>query len=77
MTLKRKTIVPLTLLVISGAAFAADPPKKPAGNTTTKSAPAPADTGRDWTRIDTNKDGSISPEEMEKFLAENPGPLKK
>jgi hypothetical protein len=76
MTLKRKTIVPLTLLVISGAAFAADPPKQPAGNTPTKSAPAPADTGRDWTRIDTNKDGSISPEEMEKFLAENPGPLK-
>ena len=33
---------------------------------------------RQWQRrIDTNKDGLISPEEMEKFLADNPGPLKK
>jgi len=33
--------------------------------------------GRDWTKIDTNKDGYIQPEEMEKWLAANPGPAKK
>lgn len=30
--------------------------------------------GRDWTKIDTNKDGHISPEEMETWLKANPGP---
>jgi hypothetical protein len=49
-----------------GTAIAADAPK--AGT---------AEKGRDWTKIDTNKDGSIQPEEMEKWLAENPGPEKK
>lgn len=32
--------------------------------------------GRDWTAIDTNKDGYISPEEMEVWLKANPGPQK-
>jgi hypothetical protein len=40
-------------------------------------AATPAETGRDWSRIDTDKDGHVSPAEMEKFLAENPGPLRK
>lgn len=31
---------------------------------------------RDWRAIDTNKDGLISPEEMETWLKANPGPLK-
>ncbi|MBA4286492.1 MAG: hypothetical protein C0434_13285 [Xanthomonadaceae bacterium] len=34
------------------------------------------DVGRDWSKIDTNKDGFISPEEMEKWLKANPGPQK-
>jgi hypothetical protein len=33
--------------------------------------------GRNWSQIDTNHDNLISPEEMEKWLAANPGPLKK
>lgn len=37
-------------------------------------APAQAQRGRDWTKIDTNGDHLISPEEMEKWLAANPGP---
>jgi hypothetical protein len=31
----------------------------------------------DWAAIDSNKDHLIEPAEMEKFLAEHPGPLKK
>jgi hypothetical protein len=69
--MKIRLLLPATLFAASAAAFAADAPKKPA-----PAAPK-AETGRDWTRIDTNKDGLISPEEMEKFLADNPGPLKK
>jgi len=42
----------------------------------TKKADA-SEKGRDWTKIDTNKDGYIQPEEMEKWLAANPGPAKK
>ncbi len=37
----------------------------------------PAEQGRNWSQIDTNHDNLISPEEMEKWLAANPGPLKK
>lgn len=44
---------------------------------TAKAQPAQADkstigTGRDWTKIDTNKDHSISPDEMESWLKANP-----
>jgi len=57
----------------AGAATPAKPAPKPAA-----AAPAAtADVGRDWNRIDTNRDGLISPEEMEQWLAANPGPLKK
>jgi hypothetical protein len=31
---------------------------------------------RDWAKIDSNKDNLISPEEMETYLKENPGPLR-
>ncbi|NML15883.1 EF-hand domain-containing protein [Azohydromonas caseinilytica] len=31
---------------------------------------------RDWAQVDTNRDGSISPEEMATYLQNNPGPLK-
>lgn len=75
--MKIRQLFPIALLGASAAAFAADAPKKPAP-VAPKAAPAkPAESGRDWTRIDTNKDGLVSPEEMEKFLADNPGPLKK
>lgn len=43
----------------------------------TGKAPAAAERGRDWSQIDTNKDSLISPDEMEKWLAANPGPAKK
>lgn len=73
----------LALLAVAGAAFAAEPAKKPANTpqqaASTKQAAASPAAGatRDWSRIDTNKDGHVSPEEMEKYLAENPGPLRK
>ena len=71
---------PLALIALAGAATAAEPAKKPATSAPQAAAKKPAEpvgATRDWSRIDTNKDGSISPEEMEKYLAENPGPLKK
>jgi hypothetical protein len=62
----------------------AEPAKKPAataaaGNTPAKAAPRAAAAKvetRDWAKIDTNKDNLISPEEMERYLKENPGPLR-
>lgn len=75
--MKIRLLFPIAVLGASAAAFAADAPKKPAAAAPKAAAAKPAETGRDWTRIDTNKDGLISPEEMEKFLADNPGPLKK
>lgn len=82
-------LAPLTLLAFAGAVAAADAPQKDkakAPTATTTAAPirtttatpnAGAERGRDWSRIDTNRDHAISPEEMEKYLADNPGPLKK
>jgi hypothetical protein len=61
------------LCAATGLALAQSAPKKAAP----EKAPAAAEKGRDWSRIDTNKDGLISPEEMEKYLADNPGPLRK
>lgn len=54
------------------AAAATQKAVKPAA--ATGKAPAAAERGRDWSQIDTNKDNLISPEEMEKWLAANPGP---
>jgi hypothetical protein len=45
-----------------------------AAPTTAAAAGSQAQRGRDWTKIDTNGDNLISPEEMEKWLAANPGP---
>jgi hypothetical protein len=70
-----KTLLPLAFAVTTGVAVAADAPKKPQG--AKPASTQPAEVGRDWSKIDTNKDGLISPEEMEKYLAENPGPQKK
>jgi hypothetical protein len=71
-----RLLLPLTLLAAAAGAFAADMPKKPAPAVPMAAPAKPAESGRDWARIDTNKDGLVSPEEMEKFLADNPGPLK-
>ncbi len=75
----------LALLLSPAVLFAAEPAKKPANTpqqaaATKPTAASPATNPgatRDWSRIDTNKDGHVSPEEMEKYLAENPGPLRK
>lgn len=59
-------------------AQAADPKAKPADKSAkpdAKAKPAPV-VGRDWTQIDTNKDGYVSPDEMEVWLKANPGPAK-
>jgi len=51
---------------------------KPAGlsdRTMTKNDAAARPATRDWAQIDTNKDNSISPDEMEAYLTANPGPL--
>ncbi len=66
MVRKILTICALLLAAASGGIQAADTPKADKG-----------EKGRDWTKIDTNKDGYIQPEEMEKWLAENPGSEKK
>lgn len=34
-----------------------------------------ADQGRDWSQVDSNGDHSVSPEELSRWLAKNPGPL--
>lgn len=55
---------------------AKDKSARPAAATAPKAAPKPAAktetvVGRDWTKIDTNKDHYISPEEMEVWLKAN------
>lgn len=79
-----------TLALASGAVFAqaqapspADKVKvqklvKPAGlsdRNMTMNDVAALPTTRDWTKIDTNKDNLVSPEEMEAYLKANPEPL--
>lgn len=76
MHLMRHTACCLALALAAGTAFAQDAKPKPAPKPADKPAPASADKGRDWTQIDTNKDGLVSPEEMEAWLKANPGPAK-
>ena len=75
-----RTLAPFGLAfgLATTAAWANEPAKK-TGTSNAKPAAAPANTerGRDWSKIDTNRDGLISPEEMETWLAANPGPAKK
>jgi len=76
----KKALVPIACIVMSGAAFA-NQPAKPQPQQKAPAAQPQAGTQppavRDWSRVDTNRDNLVSPEEMEKYLAENPGPLKK
>lgn len=65
----------MCLALAAGTAHAQDAKDKP------KPAGKPAvsaggDKGRDWSQIDTNKDGYVSPEEMDAWLKANPGPGK-
>jgi hypothetical protein len=57
----------------------ANPPTQPAHAATHKAEAntAPRQSVWDWAAIDTNKDHLVEPAEMEKFLADHPGPLKK
>jgi hypothetical protein len=75
--LKFRHIVPLALLTLSVPLWAAtsttDAHKK---KDTKGSAPSAADV-RDWKAVDANGDHLVSPDEMEKYLQTNPGPLKK
>lgn len=60
--MKTLLIVPAVAgLLAAGAAVAADAAKKP-------SAPPAKAEIRDWSKVDTNKDGLVSPEEMEAHL---------
>lgn len=75
----RSRLLPViaALGLASGAALAQAqspaPADKAKAQKPAKSADLPA--GRDWSKIDTNRDHLISPEEMEAFLKANPGPL--
>ncbi len=74
-----RTLAPIGLafgLATTTAALANQPTKKTEAKPAAKST-TPAERGRDWTKIDTNRDGLISPEEMETWLAANPGPARK
>jgi hypothetical protein len=82
----------LTAVAVSGMALANEAapkkdrtevnvqkPVKPAGmsdRTKTVAAVAKGYETRDWAKIDKNKDNLISPDEMETYLKENPGPLR-
>lgn len=75
-----RTLAPLCFALAAGLAVAETKKETPSSIKPVADKPAAAasaDKGRDWSKIDTNKDGLISPEEMEKYLAANPGPLRK
>lgn len=68
-------LLALSVGALATAAIAAE--KKPAPAPAKATPPAAAqEQGRNWAAIDTNKDGLISPEEMETWLKANPGPAK-
>lgn len=46
----------------------------PAATSATTAAAAADGPGRDWSAIDTDRDNLVSPAEMERWLAANPGP---
>jgi hypothetical protein len=67
----------LALAGTASAATAAHAGTHAATRHSAAASQAPAKGVWDWAQIDTNKDHLIEPAEMEKFLADNPGPLKK
>lgn len=79
MTMSRLMIfLCLVTAMAGGGAMAADVKAKPPAKPTDKAVAtaAPVEKGRDWSQIDTNKDGYIAPEEMDAWLKANPGPQK-
>lgn len=74
-----RTFAPFGLaLGLATPTVANEPAKKTAAATKPPAAAStPAERGRDWSKIDTNRDGLISPEEMEAWLNANPGPARK
>jgi len=84
---RNAVVLPLAMAcaALAPAAFAAEPAKpvtvaQAAAKKSESAKPAgakdkPLET-RNWADVDTNKDGLISPEEMEAYLKANPGPLK-
>jgi hypothetical protein len=77
MSLLRTLIIALGPMLGASVALAQNaPPAKPDAKAAEAKPAAPPTGGRDWTQIDTNKDGYVSPEEMEVWLKANPGPAK-
>ena len=74
------TTAPRLLSLFASLGLAAAACAAPGHTTpTTSSHQSATPTGEvwNWAQIDTNQDHLIEPAEMEKFLAEHPGPLKK
>lgn len=72
-----RAMVAISVVVATSQASAASDKEKATPKKADKpAAAAPAEKGRDWSAIDTNKDGFISPEEMDAWLKANPGPQK-
>ena len=69
-------ILPLVMLTLSTSLWAATPTATAHKKDTKSPAPSAAEV-RDWKAVDANGDHLVSPEEMEKYLQANPGPLKK
>jgi hypothetical protein len=82
-TLSIRHLAVIGLAVLAGSVWANEHASKNkpmrTADKATAARTAPADVGpvRDWRQIDLNKDNLISPEEMEKWLAANPGPQRK
>jgi len=74
--LKFRHVVPLALLTLSAPLWAATSSADAKTKETKSHAPSAAAV-RDWKAVDANGDHLVSPEEMEKYLQANPGPLKK
>jgi hypothetical protein len=74
--LKFSQIAPIALLTLSIPLWAATSTAAEKKKEVKSPAPSSVEV-RDWKAIDTNGDHLISPEEMEKYLHENPGPQQK
>jgi hypothetical protein len=75
MKIATSLFIALSASTLSMTAIAADKKAAPAPTKAAQPA-AQQEQGRNWAAIDTNKDGLISPEEMETWLKANPGPAR-
>lgn len=60
------SIVAASILAVAATASIAGTPGKKASDSAVTTTPTAV---RDWSKVDTNRDNLVSPEEMEKFLA--------